>query len=340
MTIETFTNTSEGLIKGSTIDGQVFAEPNGTGSVKGWDALVARVTNAETSLTNKVDKVTGKGLSTNDFTDALKTKLDGIEAGAEVNDPLYSTTGSNTNGAMTQAATTNAIAQKLSHGNLTTGIGLEKTVTGSGTNTAIKVEVDDTVVMYTDIAVPSSTAFVNTANIIDGAVTTPKLAADSVTTAKIATGAVTTDEIGNAAVTSDKIDWTTFLYNRALYYKFSIGTGNTEWANKRAFTIPLASLSSLDIKAGDSVLLSFTSRWHDDSYAVRNDVIIPNSITWASLPVVQYTPRDEIITINFTDIVIVNNAGISIELRSNDYTRNNMFGTIIIQKLLSATDIS
>lgn len=34
---------------------------------------------------DKVDKVTGKGLSTNDFTDADKTKLDGIEAGAQVN---------------------------------------------------------------------------------------------------------------------------------------------------------------------------------------------------------------------------------------------------------------
>jgi len=33
----------------------------------------------------KVDKVTGKGLSENDFTDPDKTKLDGIEAGAEVN---------------------------------------------------------------------------------------------------------------------------------------------------------------------------------------------------------------------------------------------------------------
>ena len=36
-------------------------------------------------LSNKVDKVDGKGLSTNDFTDALLTKLNGIEAGAEVN---------------------------------------------------------------------------------------------------------------------------------------------------------------------------------------------------------------------------------------------------------------
>ena len=33
----------------------------------------------------KVDKVEGKELSTNDFTDALKDKLDGVEAGAEAN---------------------------------------------------------------------------------------------------------------------------------------------------------------------------------------------------------------------------------------------------------------
>lgn len=33
-------------------------------------------------IKGKVDKETGKGLSTNDFTNTLKTKLDGIEAGA------------------------------------------------------------------------------------------------------------------------------------------------------------------------------------------------------------------------------------------------------------------
>ena len=36
-------------------------------------------------LEGKVDKVTGKGLSTEDYTTAEKTKLDGIESGAEVN---------------------------------------------------------------------------------------------------------------------------------------------------------------------------------------------------------------------------------------------------------------
>lgn len=35
--------------------------------------------------TNKVDKISGKGLSTNDFTDLEQTKLSGIEDGAEVN---------------------------------------------------------------------------------------------------------------------------------------------------------------------------------------------------------------------------------------------------------------
>lgn len=36
-------------------------------------------------ISGKVDKVSGKGLSTNDFTDDLKNKLDGIATGAEVN---------------------------------------------------------------------------------------------------------------------------------------------------------------------------------------------------------------------------------------------------------------
>ena len=38
-----------------------------------------------TALGNKVDKVSGKGLSTNDYTNAEKTKLSEIDAGAEVN---------------------------------------------------------------------------------------------------------------------------------------------------------------------------------------------------------------------------------------------------------------
>ena len=50
-----------------------------------YDGLVYYHSKVKTALGNKVDKVSGKGLSTNDFTNALKNKLDNIAAGAQVN---------------------------------------------------------------------------------------------------------------------------------------------------------------------------------------------------------------------------------------------------------------
>lgn len=50
VTVSTFTNSSEGLIKGSTNDGQVFAENDGTGSVNGWDTLTSAVSNNTSKL--------------------------------------------------------------------------------------------------------------------------------------------------------------------------------------------------------------------------------------------------------------------------------------------------
>lgn len=51
----------------------------------------------ESVLSNKVDKASGKGLSTNDFTEAYKKKLDGIAAGANktIVDSALSTTSTN-----------------------------------------------------------------------------------------------------------------------------------------------------------------------------------------------------------------------------------------------------
>ena len=46
---------------------------------------IDNVAGLQDALDGKVDKEEGKGLSTNDFTNDLKTKLDGIAAGAEVN---------------------------------------------------------------------------------------------------------------------------------------------------------------------------------------------------------------------------------------------------------------
>lgn len=47
--------------------------------------IQAAKTEWQKQLTFKVDKVTGKGLSTNDFTNEYKSKLDGIESGAQKN---------------------------------------------------------------------------------------------------------------------------------------------------------------------------------------------------------------------------------------------------------------
>jgi len=56
-----------------------------TQSVSDNSTKLATTAFVKTGLDGKVDKVAGKGLSANDFTNALKTKLDGIEAGSQVN---------------------------------------------------------------------------------------------------------------------------------------------------------------------------------------------------------------------------------------------------------------
>lgn len=57
---------------------------NGTAAV-GTSTKLAREDHVHPSDTTKVDKVSGKGLSTNDYTTTEKNKLAGIAAGAEVN---------------------------------------------------------------------------------------------------------------------------------------------------------------------------------------------------------------------------------------------------------------
>ena len=58
---------------------------NGSTIATSGEADLGTVITQHQDISGKVDKVTGKGLSTNDFTDTLKDKLDGIASGAEVN---------------------------------------------------------------------------------------------------------------------------------------------------------------------------------------------------------------------------------------------------------------
>ena len=64
--------------------GELTISEEGELSITAVDA--SKVTGLSGALNGKVDKVEGKGLSANDFTDELLSKLTGIEAGAQVND--------------------------------------------------------------------------------------------------------------------------------------------------------------------------------------------------------------------------------------------------------------
>ena len=79
----------DGYVLSSTIAGvRSWVEQSGGGGGGTWGTITGTLsdqTDLQNALDNKVDKVVGKELSTNDFTDALETKLNGIEAGAEVN---------------------------------------------------------------------------------------------------------------------------------------------------------------------------------------------------------------------------------------------------------------
>ncbi len=71
VTISQWTNSAQGTVLGSTNDGQIFAENDGTGSVNGWDTLKGRVSTLESSevsisITN-TDPGEGGTLAANSF---------------------------------------------------------------------------------------------------------------------------------------------------------------------------------------------------------------------------------------------------------------------------------
>lgn len=83
-TVTQFTNESLGTIKGAEVDGKVYAETDGTGSVYGWGALKGQVTNIAENLDSyvlKTTKVAGKPLSADINLSTLIIKQSGVDIG-------------------------------------------------------------------------------------------------------------------------------------------------------------------------------------------------------------------------------------------------------------------
>lgn len=107
ITVNTFTNSSEGTIKGSTNTGQVFAENDGTGSVNGWDTLSNNVSTNAGNISSLQTAVAGKQ---NALTAGSNISISGDTISAT--DTTYSAgTGLSLTGT-TFAVNTSTIAQK------------------------------------------------------------------------------------------------------------------------------------------------------------------------------------------------------------------------------------
>ena len=103
-------------------------------------------TTVATQIGNKVDKVDGKGLSTNDYTTAEKNKLSGIAAKAEVNQNAFSN--------IVVGSTTVAADSKTD--TLTLVAGDNVTLTPDATNDKITIAATDTVYTHPSYTAKSS----------------------------------------------------------------------------------------------------------------------------------------------------------------------------------------
>lgn len=94
-----------------------------------WSKIKSFVTGI---TNNKVDKVSGKGLSTNDYTTAEKNKLSGIATGAEVNQNAYSIV--TTDGMLVPAQSKTATLKLKSGANIT--------LTGNPNTSEVTIDAD------------------------------------------------------------------------------------------------------------------------------------------------------------------------------------------------------
>ena len=93
------------------------------------------------ALSSKVDAVSGKGLSTEDFTTDFKTKLTNISSGAQPNQNAYKTVAVKASAA---ATTSTAVNANVSEATLTLIAGSNVTITGNNTSRTITIDATDT----------------------------------------------------------------------------------------------------------------------------------------------------------------------------------------------------
>jgi hypothetical protein len=185
----TGTNTGDQDLSGLATSAALEGKAN-TADVTTSLGLKANTADLTTGLATKVDKVTGKELSTNDYSATEKTKLAAI-------------TGTNTGDQdLTGFATTTALALKANTADVTTSLGLKANTTEVTTELALKEnntnKSSNTSLGLSDDLYPTQKAVknyvdgrINSGGISDGSILTRHIADANITTALVATAAIT-----------------------------------------------------------------------------------------------------------------------------------------------------
>lgn len=253
-----------------------------------WGDLVGNISN-QTDLKNILNKnmLSGIGSSpvTTSNTMSFTTTKTNIFSGANTTSSFAIPTATSTKAGIITAdkyneigTNTTNIATKLSFANLTVDSTLNKTVSGSGTNTAIALGI--------------ASSGVNSSQIANSAVTTNKIADDAVTASKIDFGTL---GFGNYS-TSEQDTGFTWIDNKSIYKKTvylnpfpdnasanfphsisnlgtvvnieGIATNNTT----TTFPIPFVSRSAVtdqievQITSTDVFIYTGTNFWHDNNF--------------------------------------------------------------------------
>jgi hypothetical protein len=219
----------------------------GDQDLSGYATTAALATKANTSdvttgLAGKVDKVTGKELSTNDFTTAEKTKLAAI-SGTNTGDQDLS-----------GLATTAALATKANTSDVTTSLALKANTADVTTGLATKANATD---VTNSLALKENAANKSTATNLGGNATSDdffptqkavKTYVDGqVSTGGIQDGAIQTRHLANGAVSGIKL-----ASDITGYKKFIDGAGGVALSNTVS--------TDLDINTG-SLVVGGTSNW-------------------------------------------------------------------------------